>query len=82
MASVPSNTDPVPIVGKSYPVTFKPFLGKTEGIFTAIDVEPGDVWCTERTLRTRSRITYTVDGEVKAPGSPAPSRCNPKRSRS
>jgi len=41
IASVPSGTDPVPVVGKTYPLTFKPFLGKTEGTFTALEVEPG-----------------------------------------
>jgi hypothetical protein len=49
VASVPSDTDPVPIVGKSYPLKFKPFMGKTDGLLTAVEVEPG------------ARVVYRAD---------------------
>jgi uncharacterized protein YndB with AHSA1/START domain len=63
VASVPSDTDPVPIVGKSYPLTFKPFLGKTDG-FTAIDVEPGaHVVYRADFAGLQPQITYTVERE-------------------
>lgn len=41
IASVPPDTDPVPVVGKTYPLKFKPFMGRTDGTFTALEVEPG-----------------------------------------
>ncbi len=37
--SVPQGTDPVPVVGKTYPLKFKPFMGTTDGTLTAIDVQ-------------------------------------------
>lgn len=49
VASVPPETDPVPVVGKTYALTFKPFMGKTDGTFTALEVEPG------------ARIVYRAD---------------------
>ena len=55
IASVPPNTDSIPVVGKTYPLTFKPFLGKTDGTFTALEVEPS------------SRIVYRVDFAGFAP---------------
>jgi uncharacterized protein YndB with AHSA1/START domain len=61
IASVPSDTDPVPVVGKTYPVTFKPFLGKTDGSFTAVEVEPDERIVYRATLGGLSpTITYTV----------------------
>jgi uncharacterized protein YndB with AHSA1/START domain len=64
VASVPSDTDPVPIVGKSYPLKFKPFMGKTDGIFTAIAVEPGARVVYQADFAgLQPRITYTVERE-------------------
>lgn len=40
--SVDAATDPVPSVGRTYPLRFKPFMGKTDGQFTALDVTPGE----------------------------------------
>lgn len=62
IAAVPPETDPVPVVGKTYALKFKPFMGQTEGTFTALRVEPG------ARLEYRGdfaglqpRITYTVE---------------------
>jgi uncharacterized protein YndB with AHSA1/START domain len=64
VASVPSDTDPVPIVGKSYPLKFKPFMGKTDGIFTAIAVEPGARVVYQADFAgLQPRITYAVERE-------------------
>jgi len=41
LASVPESTPAVPAVGSSYPVTFKPFMGKTEGTYATLEVVPG-----------------------------------------
>lgn len=61
IASVPDTTDPVPIVGRSYPVSFKPFLGKSEGTFTAVEVVPGERIVYDAALAgITPRITYTV----------------------
>jgi len=62
VASVPPETDPVPVVGKTYALRFKPFMGKTDGTFTALEVEPG----TRLVYRAdfaglRPQITYTVE---------------------
>lgn len=60
--SVPPDTDPVPIVGKTYHVTFKPFMGKTDGSFTALEVVPGSKVVHQAELAgIRPRITYTVE---------------------
>ena len=63
---MPDQTDPVPIVGKTYPLKFKPFMGKTDGTFTALDVRQGSL------LQYRAdfgglqpRITYTVEPAVE-----------------
>jgi uncharacterized protein YndB with AHSA1/START domain len=62
IASVPSETDPVPVVGKTYALKFKPFLGKTDGTFTALEVEPGArVVYRADFAGLQPRITYTVD---------------------
>ena len=37
--SVPPGTDPVPVVGKTYPLKFKPFIGTTDGTLTAVEVQ-------------------------------------------
>lgn len=62
VAAVPPGTDPVPVAGTTYPVTFTPFMGKTAGTFTALAVEPG------RRVEYRAdfaglqpHITYTVE---------------------
>jgi uncharacterized protein YndB with AHSA1/START domain len=62
IASVPRETDRVPIVGKTYPLKFKPFLGKTDGTFTALEVEP-DARIVYRAdfAGLQPRITYTVE---------------------
>ncbi len=49
IASVPADTPAEPEVGRIVPVTFKPFMGKTEGTFTALEIEPG------------SRIVYRAE---------------------
>lgn len=49
IASVPSDTPAEPEVGRVVSVKFKPFMGKTDGTFTALEVEPG------------SRIVYRAD---------------------
>jgi uncharacterized protein YndB with AHSA1/START domain len=62
IASVPADADPVPVVGKTYAVTFKPFMGKTEGTFTALEVDPGArVVYRADFAGLQPRITYTVD---------------------
>jgi uncharacterized protein YndB with AHSA1/START domain len=62
IASVPPDTDPVPVVGKRYPVKFKPFMGKTDGSFTALEVVPGSKVVHQAELvGIRPRITYTVE---------------------
>ena len=64
VASVPADTDPVPVVGKSYPLKFKPFMGKTDGVFTAVAVEPGARVTYEADFAgLQPRITYTVERE-------------------
>jgi uncharacterized protein YndB with AHSA1/START domain len=64
VASVPPDTEPVPIVGKSYPLKFKPFMGKTDGVFTAIAVEPGARVVYQADFAgLQPRITYTVERE-------------------
>jgi uncharacterized protein YndB with AHSA1/START domain len=64
IASVPADTDPVPIVGKTYPLKFKPFMGKTDGVFTAVAVEPGSRVSYEAEFAgLQPRITYTVEPE-------------------
>jgi uncharacterized protein YndB with AHSA1/START domain len=64
VASVPPDTDLVPIVGKSYPLKFKPFMGKTDGVFTAVEVEPGArVVYRADFAGLQPLITYTVERE-------------------
>ena len=60
--SVPADTDSVPTVGKTYPLKFKPFMGKTEGTFTALEVAPGSRIVYRADLAgLQPRITYTVE---------------------
>ena len=62
VASVPPETDPVPVVGKTYALTFKPFMGKTDGTFTTLEVEPGKrVVYLADFAGLQPRITYTVE---------------------
>ncbi|WP_426998475.1 SRPBCC family protein [Pseudarthrobacter sp. N5] len=62
IATVPPETDPVPVVGKTYALKFKPFLGKTDGTFTALKVEPGArVEYRADFAGLQPRITYTVE---------------------
>jgi uncharacterized protein YndB with AHSA1/START domain len=49
IAGVPADTPSEPEIGRVISVRFKPFLGKTHGTFTALEVEPG------------SRIVYRAD---------------------
>ena len=49
IVGVPADTLPEPEVGRAVSVTFKPFFGKTNGTFTALEVEP------------HSRIVYRAD---------------------
>jgi uncharacterized protein YndB with AHSA1/START domain len=62
VASVPPETDPVPIAGKTYALKFKPFMGKTDGTFTALEVEP-DARLVYRAdfAGLQPLITYTVE---------------------
>ena len=61
IASVPPGADPVPVPGKTYPLTFKPFMGKTDGSFTAVEVDPGRRIVYRAALAGLSPlITYTV----------------------
>jgi uncharacterized protein YndB with AHSA1/START domain len=62
VASVPPETDPIPVIGKSYALKFKPFLGKTDGTFTALEVEPGErVLYQADFAGLQPRITYWVE---------------------
>jgi uncharacterized protein YndB with AHSA1/START domain len=62
IASVPPGTDPVPVVGKTYALKFKPFMGKTDGTFTALEVEPGArVVYRADFAGLQPQITYTVE---------------------
>ena len=62
VASVPTGSDPVPVVGKTYALTFKPFMGKTDGTFTALEVEPGArVVYRADFAGLHPQITYTVE---------------------
>jgi uncharacterized protein YndB with AHSA1/START domain len=62
IASVRAETDPVPVVGRTYALTFKPFMGKTDGTFTALEVEPGTrVVYRADFAGLQPRITYTVE---------------------
>jgi hypothetical protein len=61
IAAVPADTDAVPVVGKTYPVTFKPFMGKTDGHYTVLAVEPGTKVVYQATLAgLQPKITYDV----------------------
>jgi uncharacterized protein YndB with AHSA1/START domain len=61
IASVPPGTDPVPVPGKTYHLTFKPFMGKTDGTFTAVEVDPGRRIVYQAALAGLTPlITYTV----------------------
>lgn len=62
VVSVPPETDPVPVVGKTYPVTFKPFMGNSEGRFTAVEVVPGSKIVFDGEFGgLRPRITYLIE---------------------
>jgi|SRR3954447_22348600 len=62
IASVPPGGDPVPVVGKTYALKFKPFMGKTDGTFTAVEVEPGvRVVYRADFAGLHPQITYTVE---------------------
>jgi uncharacterized protein YndB with AHSA1/START domain len=62
IASVPPGTDPVPVVGRTYALKFKPFMGKTDGTFTALEVEPdARVVYSANFAGLQPRITYTVE---------------------
>jgi uncharacterized protein YndB with AHSA1/START domain len=62
IASVPPETDPLPVVGKTSALKFKPFMGKTDGTFTVVEVDPGTrVVYHAEFAGLRPRITYTVE---------------------
>ena len=62
VASVPADTPPLPVVGASYPVKFKPFMGKSDGRFTAVEVVPGSKIVYDAELAgMKPRITYSVE---------------------
>ena len=82
IASVPPETDPVPVAGKTYPLTFKPFMGKTDGTFTALEVEPGARVVYQADFAgLQPRITYSVEPRARARGLRAVSRCVPAGSK-
>jgi hypothetical protein len=68
VASVSPETDPLPVVGKSYTLEFKPSLGQTDGTFTALEVEP-DVRVVYRAdfAGLQPRITYTLESAGEGP---------------
>src|SRR5207253_5201313 len=77
IASVPPDTDPVPVIGKTYALKFKPFLGKTDGTFTALEVEPGARVVYRETSPAFSRGSLTRSSQPgRTPGSRAPLRCD------
>ena len=41
IAGVPADTPAEPEVGRVIAVRFKPFMGKTDGTFTALEIDPG-----------------------------------------
>ena len=62
VASVPPDTDPVPVVGKTYAVKFKPFMGQTDGTYTAVEVETGSrLVFVGDFAGLQPRMTYTVE---------------------
>ena len=62
ITSVPPDTDPLPVVGKSYDVKFTPFMGRTDGTFTAEEVIPGSKIVYRAELAgIRPQITYVVE---------------------
>jgi uncharacterized protein YndB with AHSA1/START domain len=61
ITAVPPETDPVPVPGRTYHLTFKPFMGKTDGTFTAVEVDPGRRIVYRASLAGLAPlITYTV----------------------
>jgi uncharacterized protein YndB with AHSA1/START domain len=64
VAAVPPDTDPVPVAGKVYPLTFTPFMGKTNGTFTALEVEDGKrIVYRGDFAGLQPLITYTVESD-------------------
>ena len=62
IASVPPETDAIPVVGKTYALKFKPFMGKTDGTFTALKVESGTCVVYRADFAgLQPEITYTVE---------------------
>lgn len=60
--SVDPATDPVPAIGTAYPLQFKPFMGKTQGTFTALEVSQGErVVYRGDFAGLRPLITYAVE---------------------
>lgn len=50
------------MVGTTYPVKFKPFMGRSDGSFTALEVVPGSKVVHKADLAgIRPTITYTVE---------------------
>lgn len=61
VASVPPGTDPVPVPGRTYHLRFKPFMGKSDGTFTTVEVDPGRRIVYQAALAGLTPlITYTV----------------------
>jgi hypothetical protein len=62
IASVPSEAQPTPAVGQVTPVKFKPFMGKTDGAFTVLEVQPGSKIVSKAELAGFApTITYLVE---------------------
>jgi uncharacterized protein YndB with AHSA1/START domain len=62
VVSLPSDVDVPPVPGKSYTAKMKPFMGKDEGTFTAIEVEPGSRIVMRAAMAGFTpTLTYTVE---------------------
>lgn len=62
IASVPADTPAEPEIGKVVPVKFKPFMGKTDGTFTALEYEPGSQIVYRAALAgLQPVLTYSVE---------------------
>jgi uncharacterized protein YndB with AHSA1/START domain len=62
VVSFPGEVDVPPVPGKSYVATMKPFMGKTEGTFTAVDVVPDSKIVMRAAMAGLApMLTYTVE---------------------
>lgn len=76
LTGVPEDTAAEPEVGRVVQVTFKPFMGKTDGTFTALEATPGSRIVRRAELAgLRPIITYLVEPA----GAGAPIHSTPPR---